>query len=39
MIGSTEKRKGTAAGFLQAEERVVDRDVFEAKALGWYLKT
>jgi len=42
MIGSTEERKGTTVGFWQAEESegiVADRDVFEAEALGWYLKT
>ena len=42
MIGSIEERKGTTAGFWQAEESegtVVNKDVFEAKALGWYLKT
>ena len=42
MIGSTKERKKTTAGFWQAEESegtVVNRDVFEAEALGWYLKT
>ena len=42
MIGSTEERKKTAAGFWQAKESegtVMNRDVFEAEALGWYLKT
>jgi len=42
MIGSIEKRKGTAIGFWQtegSEGSVADRDVFEAKALGLYLKT
>ena len=42
MIGSTEGRKKTAIGFWQAEESkgtVVNGDVFEAEALGWYLKT
>jgi len=41
MIGSTEGRKKTATGFWQAKESkgtVVDGDVFEAEALGWYLK-
>ena len=41
MIGSIEKRKGTAIGFWQtegSEGSVADRDVFEAKALGLYLK-
>ena len=42
MIGSAEKSNGTAAGFWQTEESkgtVADRDKFEAKALGWHLKT
>ena len=42
MIGSTEERKKTVAGFWQAEESegiVANRDAFEAEALGWYLKT
>ena len=42
MIGSTEERKKTVVGFWQAEESegtFVNRDVFEAEALGWYLKT
>ena len=42
MIGSTEEREKTAAGFWQVEESegtVVNRDAFEAEALGWYLKT
>ena len=42
MIGSTEERKKTAIGFWQAEESegtIVDEDVFEVEALGWYLKT
>ena len=41
MIGSTEGRKKIATGFWQEEESkvtVADEDVFEAKALGWYLK-
>ena len=35
------RKKENATGFWQAEESkgtVVDEDVFEAKALGWYLK-
>ena len=42
MIGSTEGRKKTATEFWQAEESegtVVNEDMFEAEALGWYLKT
>ena len=42
MIESVEKRSGTAARFWQMEESegtVVDRETFEAKDLGWYLKT
>ena len=42
MIGSMEERKKTTAGFWQAEESegiVANRDVFEAEALSWYLKT
>jgi len=42
MIGSMKGRKKTAIGFRQAEESkgtVVNGDVFEAEALGWYLKT
>ena len=42
MIGSTEGRDKTAIGFWQAEESegtVMGGDMFEAKALGWYLKT
>jgi len=42
MIGSMEERKKTATGFWQAEESkgaVANGDVFEAKALDWYLKT
>ena len=42
MIGSIEKKNGTAVGFWQMEESegtVADRDAFEAKELGWYLKT
>ena len=42
MIGSTGGRKEPATGFWQAEESkgaVANRDAFEAKALGWYLKT
>ena len=42
MIRSMEERKKIAVGFWQAEESegtYADRDVFEAEALGWYLKT
>ena len=42
MIESIEKRDGTTAMFWQKEESegtVVDKEVFEAEALGWYLKT
>jgi len=42
MIGSTEGRKKTATGFQQAEKSrgtVASGDVFEAEAIGWYLKT
>ena len=42
MIGSMEEREKTTAGFWQAEESegtFANRNVFEAKALGWYLKT
>ena len=42
MIGFTEGRKKIAAKFRHAEESketVANGDVFEAKALGWYLKT
>ena len=42
MIESTEKRDGTAAMFWQTEESegtIADKEAFEAKALGWYLKT
>ena len=41
MIGSTEGRKKIAMGFRQAKEckgTVMSGDVFEAEALGWYLK-
>ena len=36
------EKKKTTIGFWQAEESegtVVNRDAFEAEALGWYLKT
>jgi len=42
MIGSTEERKKTIARFGQAKESegtIANIDVFEAEALGWYLKT
>ena len=42
MIGSMEGRKKTAVGFWQAEKSkgtVASEDVFEAEAIGWYLKT
>ena len=42
MIGSTEERKRTTARFWQTEESkgtIANREVFEAEALGWYLKT
>ena len=42
MIGSTEERKRTTAGFWQMEESegtIVNKEVFEAEALDWYLKT
>ena len=41
MIGSTKERKKIATEFWQAEESegtVANGDVFEAKALAWYLK-
>ena len=42
MIGSTKEKKKTATGFWQAKESegtIANGDVFEAEALGWYLKT
>jgi len=42
MIESAEKRNGTTARSWQTEESkgiVVDKEAFEAEALGWYLKT
>ena len=42
MIGSMEEWEKTTVGFWQAEESegtVANRDVFEAEALGWHLKT
>ena len=42
MIGSTEERKKIATEFWQVEESegtIANGDMFEAEALGWYLKT
>jgi len=42
MIGSMEGRKKIAIGFRQVGESkgtIVNGDVFEDEALGWYLKT
>jgi len=42
MIGSMEGRKKTAIGFRHVKKSrgtVADGDVFEAEAIGWYLKT
>jgi len=42
MIGSMEEGKKTTIGFWQiegSEGTIANRDVFEAKALGLYLKT